>query len=134
LLIERLVRLNLNYYQIIVKMFFSLSFPYFRTPRNDLVSKIVIKGNTKEFLERNGTEMCYANGKQIHIDYCRSYFQQVNGKNAALIDDSNVLLIDDDVQNIRLARTSGHHAFPVENNMKLADLYNFLKDRVESYI
>lgn len=103
--------------------------------RNELVSKIVIKGNTKEFLERNGAELCYANGKQVHIDYCRGFFHQVNGGGgAALIDDSHVLLIDDDVHNVRLARNNGHHAFQVDNNMKLVDLYNFLKDRVESYI
>lgn len=122
---------------------------------NEMLSKVVIKGNTKEFLERHGPELCFANGKQIHIDYCRSQIQQINASTAAaankasssasaaaaaasavndLIDNSSVLLIDDDVQNIRTARMSNQHAFQVESNVKLVDLYNFLKERVETYI
>ena len=55
--------------------------------RNDLVNKIVIKGNTKEFIEQYGIEYCYSNGKQIHLKYCRNYFESMN--NSSNISRSN---------------------------------------------
>jgi len=141
---------------------------------NDMVKKIIIKGNTKEFLQQYGIEYCFSNGKQIHIKYCRNYFESVNfnaakalaaqvekGQNnegngsgnsssslvAAnnanttqspnrinkenLIEDSSIFLIDDDVQNLKLAYENGHLVFQVQPTMKLFDMYSYLKERLQ---
>jgi hypothetical protein len=108
---------------------------------NDLVSKIVIKGNTKEFLEQHGIEYCYSNGKQIHLKYCRNYFESANNNNNKKsnkenlrINDSNILLIDDDVQNLKVAYDNGHLVYQVNNNMKLMDFYNYLREKLSILI
>ena len=120
--------------------------------RNDLVNKIVIKGNTKEFLEQHGIEYCYSNGKQIHLQYCRNYFEahySINS-NAAMtnngsssanstsrksnkenpIQNQNILLIDDDVQNLKMAHENGHMVYQVNSSMKLVDFYNYLREKL----
>lgn len=87
-----------------------------------MIKRIVIKGNTREFLDQHGIEHCYSNGKQKHLEYCRSYFRDF-----ANIDFKNVLLIDDDVQNIKIASANRHFAFQVDSNIKLDDLFVYLK-------
>lgn len=105
---------------------------------NDLVNKIVIKGNTKEFLEQHGIEYCYSNGKQVHLKYCRNFFESANNINSSnkksnkenlRLNDSNVLLIDDDAQNLKVACDNGHFYYQVYNNMKLMDFYIYLRDQ-----
>ena len=120
-----------------------------------MVNKIVIKGNTKEFLEQHGIEYCYSNGKQIHLKYCRNYFEthtnsnntngtSSNPNSASLsnrksnkenrINDSNILLIDDDIQNLKVAYDNGHLVYQVNNNMKLIDFYNYLREKLSILI
>ncbi len=130
------------------------------------MNKIVIKGNTKEFLQQYGIENCFSQGKQIHLKYCRNFFESLNVNNINntikqnnsgnnlinttnnnnsintdnnysnvksnkenLINDSNILLIDDDIQNLKLAFDNGHLVYQVNNTMKLIDFYNYLKDK-----
>lgn len=97
---------------------------------------MVIKGNTKEFLSKYGYETCYTNGKQPHLEHCREYFlnYQLNLYKRECkyeIMNSNILLIDDDPTNIKIAIENGHFAFQVNNNMKLVELYNYLRDKLE---
>jgi hypothetical protein len=119
-----------------------------------MVNKIVIKGNTKEFLQQYGIEYCFSNGKQIHLKYCRNYFESFNLNSPSSnnstptsilncnnesnnksnkenrINDSNILLIDDDIQNLNMALDNGHFVFQVNNTMKLVDFYNYLKGKL----
>lgn len=46
------------------------------------------------------------------------------------IKDSNILLIDDDVQNLKLAYDNGHLVYQVNSSMKLIDFYNFLREKL----
>ena len=51
-----------------------------------------------------------------------------------LVNDScNILLLDDDVQNLKLANDYGHYAFQVNNSVQLVDILNFLKTDVKTY-
>lgn len=113
---------------------------------DDWVNKIVIKGNTKAFIDQHGAEACYSNGKQIHLSYCRNFFQSQrlnnNGTfnkmnedgyvNTNFISDRSILLIDDDLQNVQLAIDNGHLGFQVQNNVKLIDFYEFLIEKYEN--
>lgn len=96
---------------------------------------MIIKGNTRDFLDEYGVESCYTNGKQIHLDVCRKYFDSMaskyTSKSAAKIADASILLVDDDVQNLKIAHGNGHLAFQVNQNMQLVDLYNFLYDKMK---
>jgi hypothetical protein len=47
--------------------------------------------------------------------------------------DENILLLDDDVQNLKLANDYGHYAFQVNNSVQLVDILNFLKTDVKTY-
>jgi hypothetical protein len=85
-------------------------------------------------LEQNGIEACYSNGKQLHLAYCRSVFENVaanrpDSYSSSKISGSSILLIDDDSQNIRLASDNGHMAFLVENDAKLSDLLVYLTEQ-----
>jgi hypothetical protein len=42
----------------------------------------------------------------------------------------NILLIDDDDQNVAIARLNGHFAFQVNSDVELVDLFNYLNDIV----
>lgn len=113
-------------------------FLFFKKKSDDLLSRMIIKGNTREFLDEYGVENCYTNGKQIHLDVCRKYFDSINSvnskytsKSAAKIGDASILLVDDDVQNLKIAHSNGHLAFQVNQNMQLVDLYNFLYDKMK---
>lgn len=97
-----------------------------------MVNKIVIKGNTKDFLERYGIDTCYTNGKEIHLEYCRNFFEGPNKKDVNKIDNSNIILIDDDQQNIRIAINNNHFAFHVNNSTKLIDLNNYLNNCLDN--
>ncbi|CAF0942147.1 unnamed protein product [Brachionus calyciflorus] len=90
---------------------------------NSLVDRIVIKGNTKEFIEEHGLEACYTNGKQLHLEYCKRQLP-------LYIKESSILLIDDDVNNLKVALENGHYAFHVANNVRLIDLNNYLRNQL----
>ncbi len=108
--------------------------------RNDLVNKIIIKGNTREFVEEHGIESCYSNGKQAHLAYCRDFFESLirkfnkdhnQGTSASAsfkINNDNILLIDDDLQNLKIAYDNGHLAFQVNNSVQLEDFCTFLDE------
>lgn len=101
---------------------------------NDLVNKVIIKGNTREFVEEHGIENCYSNGKQIHLAFCREFFESLirkfNKENSHnfKINNDNILLIDDDLQNLKIAYENGHLAFQVNSSIQLVDFYNFLDE------
>jgi hypothetical protein len=103
---------------------------------NELINKIVIKGNTREFVEEHGIENCYSNGKEIHLQFCRSrIYEMLKRFNKEIVNilDENILLLDDDVQNLKLANDYGHYAFQVNNSVQLVDILNFLKTDVKTY-
>jgi hypothetical protein len=50
--------------------------------------------------------------------------------NICKINDINILLIDDDDQNILIARSNGHFAFQVNSDVELADLFDYLNDQL----
>lgn len=91
----------------------------------------MIKGNTREFVEEHGIESCYSNGKQIHLKFCRSIYDQMSKRLNIdnRVNNENVLLIDDDLQNLRIANENGHLAYQVNNSVSLVDFLNFLKDK-----
>ncbi len=108
-----------------------------------MVNKIIIKGNTREFIEEHGIEKCYSNGKQINLKFCRYFFESLirkynkennlnnsptNNSSSFKISDDSILLIDDDLQNLKLAYENGHLAFQVNNSIQLVDFYNFLDE------
>ena len=90
----------------------------------DKVNKIVIKGNTKEFVEAYGINNLFSNGKQIHLDYARWIFESENNK----ILNKNILLVDDDLRNLQIANKNGHCTFQVTSSTQLKDFLNYLKN------
>ena len=82
-----------------------------------------IRGNTKEFTDLYGIKNLYANGKQIHLDNVRWLFQSANN----LINNENMLLVDDDLKNLKLAREHGHYAFQITSSTQLNDFLSYLK-------
>lgn len=89
------------------------------------LSKVVIKGNTKEFIDRYGFDNCFSNGKELHIATCKLIFE-AKMRNMK-IQAEDVLLIDDDPDNIHIAQQSGHLAFLVGKNVSLLELCGFLE-------
>ncbi|RNA19408.1 ATP-binding Cassette (ABC) superfamily [Brachionus plicatilis] len=92
-----------------------------------LISKIVIRGNSKDFLYMHGLE-AYTNGKQLHLDFCRSHFDQTG---QVPIENNGILLIDDDVTNLKMAQENNHFAFHVDNNVNLNELVCYLNNCVQ---
>ncbi len=90
------------------------------------------------------------------MKYCRNYFETYTNSNGGgggggstpigsansrnksnkenRINDSNILLIDDDIQNLKVAYDNGHLVYQVNNNMKLIDFYNFLREKLSILI
>jgi hypothetical protein len=91
----------------------------------EIINKIIVKGNTKEFVEKNGYSSC-SNGKELHLKYCCDLLANKNIKN------KNIFLFDDDFKNVKLAINSGHSAFQVTNTVQLIDILNFLKKNYKS--
>ena len=89
-----------------------------------MISRVAIKGNTKLFIEQYGLEPCYTSGKQLHLNFCRNYFENAkafirnNNSNQSAkrtedeaaaseptnlkINDDSILLIDDDITNVKM--------------------------------
>ena len=125
---------SLNVFYFLITSNSKSYFLYFYfSSRNDLINKIVIKGNTREFIEKHGIENCYSNGKQIHLDYCRDIFEATKrgNKENNQINNENVLLLDDDTQNLKLALDNGHYVFQVTSTCQLSDFFKFLKETFE---
>ena len=112
---------------------------------DEMIDRIVIKGNTREFLMQYGIECCFSTGKQMHLNYCRSYFdslrssshhnkqqqqQQLLGVGDSVLKDGNIMLIDDDIQNLKIAYEHGHFVFQVSTCTSLVDFYHYLKDKI----
>ena len=93
--------------------------------QSEIINKIIIKGNTKEFVEKNGYSSL-SNGKELHLKYCCDLLANKNIKN------KNIFLFDDDFKNVKLAIDSGHSAFHVTNTVQLIDILNFLKKNYKS--
>ena len=83
----------------------------------------MIQGNTKEFVDKYGLPNCYYNGKQIHIAVVRDYFEA--SRNLKILNE-DIILIDDDTDNISIARKNGHLAFEVGRLFSLNELQEFL--------
>ena len=85
----------------------------------------MIQGNTKEFIDKYGLANCYYNGKQMHIAVVREYFEAT--RNFKILNE-DIILIDDDTDNISIARKNGHLAFEVEvgHIFSLNELQEFL--------
>ena len=103
-----------------MRLLFIISF-YFIF-RNSL-NRIVIQGNTKDFVDKYGLANCYYNGKQIHIKVVRDYFEATRNLK---IQNEDIILIDDDTENIANARRNGHLAFEVGRLFSLNELQEFL--------
>lgn len=89
------------------------------------LSKVVIKGNTKEFIDKYGFDNCFSHGKELHIATCKLIFE-AKMRNMK-IQPEDVLLIDDDPDNIHIAMQSGHLAFLVGKNVSLIELCGYLE-------
>ncbi len=83
----------------------------------------MIQGNTKEFIDKYGLANCYYNGKQMHIAVVREYFEAT--RNFKILNE-DIILIDDDTDNISIARKNGHLAFEVGRLFSLNELQEFL--------
>lgn len=105
-----------------------ISLPYI--PINQ-INKILIKGNTKLFIDKYGLENCFSNGKQLHLNFCKEYLE--DRVNNLKILNKDILLIDDDTENIEFARQAGHLAFQVNKNVSLQELYQFLLQKNVNY-
>jgi hypothetical protein len=89
------------------------------------INRIFIQGNTKEFVDKFGLANCYYNGKQIHIAFVKDYFEAVSSKSLKILNE-DVFLIDDDPDNVTIARKNGHLAFEVGRGFTLNELHEFL--------
>jgi hypothetical protein len=105
-----------------------ISLPYIPTNQ---INKILIKGNTKLFIDKYGLENCFSNGKQLHLNFCKEYLE--DRVNSLKILNKDILLIDDDTENIEFARQAGHLAFQVNKNVSLHELHQFLLQKNVNY-
>ncbi|XP_066294124.1 uncharacterized protein [Branchiostoma lanceolatum] len=81
-------------------------------PHSD-TSAIIIRGNTKDWARIQGVPIL---GKQQHI---ASAIREVTSKRHQVIQPAEVLLMDDDTENLKIAETFGHRAFFVRDDMAM---------------
>jgi hypothetical protein len=90
-------------------------------------------------------------GKQPHLEFCRKELEKVIANNRTLnsnnglfkkdskahpyFENSNIFLIDDDINNINIALQNGHYAFRVDEyrTLELDHLVKFLSDTVKNH-
>ena len=99
-------------------------------------NRLVIQGNTPEFVARHsGFEAIKRNGKEFHIDSCvriieerwRTNFEPPTANvSREPIGRANILLVDDDDLNRKMAKGQGHLAFGVSPNLTISEIYSFL--------
>ncbi|XP_019614055.1 PREDICTED: uncharacterized protein LOC109462009 [Branchiostoma belcheri] len=81
-------------------------------PHSD-TSAIIIRGNTKDWGRIQGVPIL---GKQQHI---ASAMREVTSKRHQVIQPGEVLLMDDDTENLKIAETFGHRAFFIRDDMAM---------------
>jgi hypothetical protein len=74
--------------------------------------------------DKYGIERCFSFGKELHLNECRDYLENIT-KNLKILN-RNILLVDDDFENIKCAHEEGHLAFHVNKTVSLEELLNYL--------
>ncbi|XP_078603712.1 uncharacterized protein LOC144877602 [Branchiostoma floridae x Branchiostoma japonicum] len=92
-------------------------------PHSD-TSAIIIRGNTKDWARIQGVPIL---GKQQHI---ASAIREVTSKRHQVIQPSEVILMDDDTENLKIAETFGHRAFFVRDDMAMEHFKECVMDHL----
>merc|ERR1711860_132462 len=79
-----------------------------------VAEKIYVQANTPAFMKVLHTKECPFNGKEAHI---ASIIQQIMKDHGKTVKDREVILLDDDMDNIRTAASSGQFAIQVQQNV-----------------
>lgn len=92
------------------------------------VGRILIRAVTKDWLPQGASAPSSRSpdflGKEEHL--VRVLTDLYNQKRV-IIQSHEVLLVDDDCENVRLAQQFGHVAFKVEDDVKLSDMVSFVE-------
>ncbi|XP_035685114.1 uncharacterized protein LOC118421725 [Branchiostoma floridae] len=92
-------------------------------PHSD-TSAIIIRGNTKDWARIQGVPIL---GKQQHI---ASAIREVTSKRHQVIQPGEVILMDDDTENLKIAETFGHRAFFVRDDMAMEHFKECVMDHL----
>jgi hypothetical protein len=92
------------------------------------VGRILIRAVTKDWLPQGATAASTKSpdflGKEEHLV---RVLTDLYNQRRLIIQSHEVLLIDDDVENVRLAQQFGHVAFKVEDDVELSDIASFVE-------
>lgn len=102
-----------------------------------LANKIYVQANTSEFLQRHRSSSGSSeeggsagsrslssdlNGKQAHI---AAVISDIYNDHNVTIKKEEIILMDDDINNVRIASSFGHYAFQVQQNVDYSSFVNF---------
>lgn len=96
-------------------------------PNSD-TARILVRTSTKEWQKKN-QQSKQSLGKQQHIAQVTTDLYNFR---RAVIQPHEILLIDDDEENVDIARRFGHVAFLVKENVTLEDIYAFM-EKIKEY-
>ncbi|XP_014661608.1 PREDICTED: uncharacterized protein LOC106804785 [Priapulus caudatus] len=88
-------------------------------------NKIIIRGNSKDWAQVQGATLL---GKQQHI---ASVITEISNKRHAIVHPNELLLLDDDIDNIEVAKRFGHKTFEVGRDVSLETLLDVFKSNVQ---
>ena len=86
------------------------------------IKKILIRANSKDWLQQQSTPNAPSLGKQQHIEWiCTELF---NSKHD-IIQPQEILLMDDDEENVSIAHQFGHQAYEVQEDVNLEAILKY---------
>ena len=88
------------------------------------VSHVIIRANTKDWVVTPGQPYL---GKQQHIAWIVTHLYKTKH---SMIEPHEILLIDDDDDNVRLAREFGHAAMDVSEDIDMTTIQDFARNLV----
>ncbi len=82
----------------------------------------MIRANSKDWLPSTPGAPAQNLGKQQHIAWiCTEIFNRKH----VIIESHEILLMDDDLENVQLARDFGHQGYEVPEDITLEEMYTF---------
>lgn len=87
-------------------------------------SKILIRTSCKDWLPKKNQPSTQSLGKQQHIAQVTTDLYNLR---RAVIHPHEILLMDDDEENVNIARQFGHLAYLVKETVTLEDIYSFVE-------
>ena len=88
------------------------------------VSKIMVRANSKDWIEQPEVANSML-GKEQHISWCVT---ELYDQRHLIIHPYEILLVDDDGENVQIAKEFGHSAYKVPEDVTIEDFKKFADD------